>query len=118
MKTLITKNGDTVVVNLDGRLDFETNIPFKEDLDKLIDDTKTDSAPTKFIFNLENLEFVGSSGISGFVQTLKDFSESTSTKPRYCNVRSEFRRIFKAFDEKEVFEFFDNEDRAKKSFDQ
>jgi anti-anti-sigma factor len=118
MKTLIKKNGDTVVVNLDGRLDFETNIPFREDLEKLIDDSNMSSAPTKFIFNMENLEFVGSSGISSFVQTLKDFSEVTPTKPRYCNVRSEFRQIFKAFDENEVFEFFESEDRAKKSFDQ
>jgi len=122
MKTNIKKNGDTVVVSLDGTLDFETAAPFREDLAKIIRGpknapVKTDSTPKKIIFNLENLEFVGSSGISSFVQTLKDFNRTSDVKTRYCGVKSEFRQIIKAFDESEAFEFFDNEDRAKKSFD-
>ncbi len=118
MKTHIKKKGDTLVVSMDGRLDFETHVPLREDLSKLLRNTKTDSVATKIIVNLENLEFVGSSGISSFVQTLKDFTTEAPTRPRYCNVRSEFKRIIKAFDEEELFEFFENEDRARKSFDQ
>ena len=74
MKTQIKKSGDTIVVEVNGKLDFETQQPFKEDLRRLIQSAKTDSVPTQIIFNLEKLEFVGSSGISGFVQTLKDFN--------------------------------------------
>jgi anti-anti-sigma factor len=120
MKTQIKKIGDTIIVSMDGRLDFETNQPFREDLGKLITKSKagTDSSPKKIIFNFENLEFVGSSGISAFVQTLKDFSQSSPTRPRYCNVKSEFKRVIKAFDEEDIFEFFDNEERAKRSYDQ
>jgi len=124
MKTKITKNGDTVVVSMDGRLDFETAIPLRENLSKLIKretaphPNRTDSTPTKFIFNLEKLEFVGSSGISSFVQTLKDFNAAAPIRPRYCHVKSEFQQVIKAFDEQAEFEFFDNEDRAKKSYDQ
>lgn len=117
MKTQIKKNGDTIVVEMDGKLDFETYVPLREDLDRLMDQTKTDSVPKKIIFNLEKLEFVGSSGISSFVQTLKEFNENAPTKPRYCHVKSEFRRIIKAFDEAEAFEFYDNEERARRSFD-
>jgi len=116
MKTQVEKKGDTLVVSVDGRLDFETYVPLKERLFKLIE-TGTDSVPKKIIFNFENLEFVGSSGISAFVQTLKDFNASSPTKPRYCNVKSEFRKIIKAFDEAEVFEFYETEERAQKSFD-
>src|SRR4051794_1487413 len=111
MKTLIKKTGDTIIVNFDGRLDFDTYLPLREDLSKIISDTKIDSIPKKIIFNLEKLEFVGSSGISSFVQTLKEFNANASTKPRYCHVKSEFRKIIKAFDEADLFEFFDNEDR-------
>jgi anti-anti-sigma factor len=118
MKTHIKKNGDTIVVNMNGQVDFETYVPLREDLSKLMNETITDSAPKKIIFNFENLEFVGSSGISSFVQTLKEFNANSPTKPRYCNVKSEFRRVIKAFDEGDLFEFYDNEDRAKKSFDQ
>ena len=67
---------------------------------------------------MEKLEFVGSSGISSFVQTLKEFTAVAQTKPRYCNVKSEFRRIIKAFDEEDLFQFYETEDRARKSFDQ
>ncbi len=118
MKTLIKKNGDTIIVTMDGRLDFETHAPLREDLTRLIDQTLTDSTPKKIIFNLEKLEFVGSSGISSFVQMLKEFNSHSPTKPRYCNVKSEFRRVIKAFDEADLFDFYDNEDRARKSFDQ
>src|SRR4051812_8328528 len=116
MKTRIKKIGDLMVVHMDGRLDFENQEPLREEITKLSRHTQKDSAPKKIIFNLEGLEFVGSSGISSFVQTLKDFNANAQLKPRYCNVKSEFRRIMQAYDENELFEFYDNEDRAKKSF--
>ena len=117
MRTQIKKVGNTIVVSMDGKLDFGTHVPLREELTKLIKAKITDSAPKKIIFNLEGLEFVGSSGISAFVQALKDFNSSSPEKPRYCNVKSEFRRVIKAFDDTDLFEFFDNEDRARKSFD-
>ncbi len=118
MKTSIKKAGDTTIVDMTGKIDFETQESFRADLARLVDPSKTDSVPKKIIFNLEKLEFVGSSGISTFIQTLKEFSSQTQAKPRYCNVRSEFKRVIKAFDEDEMFEFHDNEEKAKKSFDQ
>ena len=118
MKTQIKKNGDTVIVSMDGRLDFETNGLLRDELSRLIKPIKTDSTPKKIIFNLENLEFVGSSGISSFVQTMKEFNANSPNKPRYCNVRSEFKRVIQAFDEEQGFEFHENEERARKSFDQ
>ena len=118
MRTKINKQGDTITVSMEGTLDFETHVPLREDLGKLIRTAKTDSVAKKIIFNLEKLEFVGSSGISSFVQTLKDFNSAAPTKPAYCNVKSEFKRVIKAFDEQEQFAFYENEERAKKHFDQ
>jgi anti-anti-sigma factor len=117
MKTEIRKIGDTVIVSMDGKLDFETSGPLREDLGKLVRQTSTDTAPRKIIVNCENLEFVGSSGISSFVQALREFNAMAPIRPRYCNVKSEFRRVIKAFDEGDLFEFYENEERAKKSFD-
>jgi anti-anti-sigma factor len=116
MKTKITKSGDTIIVTMQGRLDYETQEPLKNDLERLIDETKTDSVPMKIIFNLEQLEFVGSSGISAFVQTLKDFNKASAHRPRYCHVRSEFQKIIKAFDDESDFDIHENEDSARKSF--
>lgn len=126
MKTHIRKAGDTVVVSIDGKIDYETQVPLKDELQKLArtrgtaqncQNNKTDSTPTKVIFNLKNLEFVGSSGISNLVQTLKDFNSRSEVRPRYCHVRSEFQKVIKAFDEDSVFEIFDTEERALNSFD-
>lgn len=118
MKTQIKKEGDTWVVSMEGYLDFENQMPFRERLIKLANQTRSDIAPKKIIFNLENLKFVGSSGISAFIQALKEFGENTSTKPRYCHVKSEFQRLMKAFDEKQEFEFFNDEEDARLGYDQ
>ena len=119
MKTHIRKSGDAVVVSIDGKIDYETQVPLKDELSKITasDRRNTDSAPTKVIFNLKNLEFVGSSGISNLVQTLKDFNSRSEVRPRYCHVRSEFQKVIKAFDEQSLFEIFDTEERALNSFD-
>jgi anti-anti-sigma factor len=122
MKTSFKKLGDTIIVSLEGHLDFENQLPLKENLSRLMDQIEktgraTDSTPSKIIFNLEHLEFVGSCGISSFVQTLKDINSRAAFRPRYCHVKSEFQRIIKAFDEGNEFEFFETEDRARHSFD-
>ena len=117
MKTQIKKQGDAIIVTMDGKLDFDTYVPLREDLSRLIRHAQTDTTPRKIIFNLEKLEFVGSSGISSFVQTLKEFNTSAPVRPKYCNVKSEFRRVIKAFDETDLFEFYENEERARKSYD-
>ena len=117
MKTQIKKTADSIVVTMDGKLDFESATPLREDLNRVSRHAKTDSVPKKIIFNLENLEFVGSSGISSFVQALKEFNSHAPTKPVYCNVKNEFKRVIKAFDEADLFEFFESEERARKSFE-
>ena len=117
MKTQVKKMGDTVVIDIDGKLDYEIQDPLREQLHAIADTAKTDSVAKKIVFNLEGLEFVGSSGISVFIQTLKEINAQSDIKPRYCNVKSEFRRVIKAYDETDAFEFYDSVDRARRSFE-
>ncbi len=105
MKTLIKKTDDAIVVSLDGKIDHEAQAPFRENLARILRNARTDEIPKKIIFDFKQLEFVGSSGISSFVQTLKEFNASASVKPQYFNVRSEFQKIIRAFDEQEPFDF-------------
>jgi anti-anti-sigma factor len=119
MKTQIRKNGDTVVVAMEGKMDFEMQDNLRQSLHQIVADAnKTDQAAAKIVFDLQELQFVGSSGISNFIQTLKEVSSKTDQKPRYCGVSSEFKRVMQALDESKTFEFYDTEERAKKSFDQ
>lgn len=116
MKASIRKDGDTYIVHLEGYLDVNNQVPIRENLHRIARHSKTDSV-AKIIFNFQNLEFVGSSGISTFIQSLKEFENHSPIKPKYCHVRSEFRKIFKAFDDENSFEFFENEARARSSYD-
>ncbi len=144
MKTQIRREGDTVIVSIHGKLDYETQEPLKRNLDNILNppkpkpaapkrgsmaptgasayDNEVDSSSmtpaSKVIFNLENLEFVGSCGISHFIQTLKEFNSKAQVRTRYCHVRNEFKRMFKSIEEDQIFECFDNEEKAKRSFDQ
>lgn len=110
MKTKITKKGNVTIVSMDGKVDYEAQEPLKKDLRKLLEPSKTDAVATKIIFNFENLEFVGSSGISAFVQTLREFNARSPHKPRYVGVKNEFKKVIQAFDPDRQFHFFDSED--------
>lgn len=113
MKTNVRHEGDTVVVSIEGQLDFETTDGFRESLNRL----ERQVSDQRVIFDLGQLQFVGSSGISAFVQALREFNSRATTKPRYTNVKSEFKRIMSAFDESNSFEFWDTTERAIRSFD-
>ncbi len=117
MQAKIEKKGNTIIVHVNGKIDHESQLVLKENLIELSKKARTDTVPNKFIFDLENLEFVGSSGITSFMQSLKEFNSSAQIKPKYCNVKSEFRKIIQAFDNEELFEIFESTDSAYKSMD-
>lgn len=107
MQAKIRKTGDITVVELHGRLDFETAEPFRDTCQDILSNSKV-------IFNLTHLNFVGSSGIGAFVDTLREFTRTSPMAPKFCNVRSEFRKVFTASEN--GFEIFEDEKTAVKSF--
>ncbi len=118
MKTNIKKLGDLIVVTMDGKVDYETQQPLKHNLKDIIQSAASDHSNPKIIFDLENLQFVGSSSISSLIQTLRDFNAQSPVKPRYCNVNHDLKRVIQALDEKNLFDFYDTTEKAKKSYDQ
>ena len=108
MQAKIHKNGDITVVQLEGRIDFETTEPFRETCQDVL-------VNNKVVFNLEALSFVGSSGIGAFINTLREFSKNNPVPPKFCNVRSEFKKIFSAMDD-QGFQIFEDEKEALTSF--
>ncbi len=118
MKTQFQRSGDTLVVSIKGKIDFASQETLKEDLYKLLKPPKTDEVPKNIIFDMGKLEFVGSSGITSFIQTLKDFNTKAPNKPCYQNVKSEFQKIIRAYDEENAFEISDPQLPTKKPMDQ
>ena len=117
MKARIKNTNESIIISLDGKVDYES----QDEVCNLINRTvsqnqnRTDQTAKKIILNLKELEFVGSSGITQFVQSLKAIHQQTDIVPKYCGVRSEFKKIMKAFDETNEFDFYDDEGLSKKN---
>ena len=89
MKAKISNLGDVVIVNLSGRIDMEYSQYFRKAcLDEIA------GRADKIIFNLRDLDFVGSNGIMPFVQALSDLAGQDRKKIHFCQVGSEFQKIF------------------------
>ncbi len=108
MEAKIAKRGQVLVVELNGKLDFETTEPFRRTcLEKLVTE--------KVVFDLRNLNFVGSLGLKDFVTTLEDIKNSPQANVKFCGVSSEFRRLFEA-NGIDPLDMFDNQEKALQSF--
>jgi anti-anti-sigma regulatory factor len=123
MKARIKNTAEAVVLYLDGKVDYETQDDVCDFINKTlirskqenVGPNKTDESPKNIILNFQNLEFVGSSGITQFVHSLKAIHSDTQITPKYCGVKSEFQKIIRAFDDKNAFEFFDDENLTKRN---
>jgi anti-anti-sigma factor len=110
MKSRIKKMGDnTVVVFLDGKIDYETQEPFRQSLHDLIGNELTDTIPKKVLFDFQGVELVGSSGITSLIHIMKEFGNRAGIRPQIIHVGSEFQKIIKAFDEEVVFDLFEGD---------
>jgi anti-anti-sigma factor len=109
MKARINANPESIIISLDGKIDYETQDEVCELINSTIERSKKDQVAKNIVVNLRNLEFVGSTGITQFVQNLKAIHHDTDITPKYCGVRSEFQKIIKAFDEGNEFDFYDDE---------
>jgi len=117
MKARIKNTHESIIISLDGKVDYET----QDEVCNLINRTvsqnqnRTDQSAKKIVLNQKELEFVGSSGITQFVQSLKAIHQQSDIVPKYCGVRSEFKKIMKAFDETNEFDFYDDEALSRKN---
>ncbi len=107
MKSVIRNEGDVTVVELSGYLDFESSNPLKSSIGVIYNTNKD----AQIIIDLNGLEFVGSSGVSTFVKVMKIFNR-LKMKPFYYGVKSEFIKLFRAFEEDTPFEVMDNKEAA------
>lgn len=99
MKTKVRQNGNQMILELSGYLDFDSSRPIEESLSALYQSEEKPSV----VINLRGLEFVGSSGVSNFVKALRPFNTQT-IRPRYVGVKSEFLKLFRAFEGQTPFD--------------
>lgn len=81
-----------ITVHMNGGLDYENSIPLRQELIQL-----TKQHPTSTItLDMNSLDFVGSSGIGIFVETLRMLNERKSNI-KLSNVKAEFVKVFKLY---------------------
>ncbi len=109
---LNTKTVDNViVVDFAGKIDFQLSIDFEIELNEIIQ-----KVPEKhFLFNLEEVEYMDSSGIRLFIATSR-ILEKTNRNLKLCNLNSSIKMIFRVIKLIDMFEIFESEVEALASF--
>ena len=108
MEARIQNDGDVCVIHLKGRVDMEANENFRKTcLNQL--------SVNKIVFDMRELSFVGSNGITPFIETLALLSQRNSASIKISSVGCEFRRIFEASGIQNL-EIYEDEGVAKRSF--
>lgn len=97
-----------ITVYMEGGLEYENSIPFREQLENLGRQNPTST----ITLDMDGIEFVGSSGINLFVDTLRILNKK---KQQFLlsNVKNEFLHVFKLyeFDALElIYNHFDNDE--------
>lgn len=82
-----------ITVHMDGGLDFENSLPFRRELESLTHENPS----SQITIDMHNLDFVGSSGIGFFVETIQILNNKKD-QIRISNVKNEFIKVFKLFD--------------------
>lgn len=98
LRASVIDNNNVTVISLEGRLNFENQQQLGDNISQIIKQGK------QIIFDLENLSFVGSSGITSFLTELREqFEPGQSKNPIFCNVSSEFERLIDAYNNDDFF---------------
>lgn len=90
---ILTDSMGNITIQMKGVLDYENTLPFRQELNQMSEENPA----CVITLDMHALEFVGSSGIGHFVETLKILSEKKS-QIKLANVKSEFLRVFKLYE--------------------
>jgi len=85
-------NGN-IIIHMEGDLNYDHSLPLRNELQSI-----SNSNPNSSItIDLSAIDFVGSSGICQFVETVKNLKEDHKSMVTLSNVKPEFFKIFKLF---------------------
>jgi anti-sigma B factor antagonist len=85
-------NGN-IIVHMQGDLNYDHSIPLRNELHQIAKSNPN----TKITIDLGAIDFVGSSGICHFVETVKNLKENKNTNISLSNVKPEFLKLFKLY---------------------
>lgn len=87
MDAKLKKQGEVSIISINGPLAIERTQGFKEFCIR-------NFVGQKLIFNMEGVNFVGSTGLQAFFETVRTLSEEGQYGLKLVGLKPEFRRIF------------------------
>lgn len=100
VKSKITTDANgNIIVEMHGGFDYEHSQLLNYELATIVKKHKTST----IMLDLNNMDFVGSSGIGDFVETLKILNRGSDKQIKLINVKSEFQRVFKLYNLEDSF---------------
>lgn len=87
MEAKVKNQGEVTIITIRGALDIEQTQPFREACLRHL-------LGKKVIFNMEKTAFVGSTGLTAFLETIRTLSEENQHGLKVVGVQAEFKRIF------------------------
>ena len=108
MEAKLKKQGEISIVMIQGHLNIEETQSFRDVCVKHF-------TGQKVIFNMEKANFVGSTGLQPFLETIQHITQDNANGLKIVGVKSEFRRIFQNMDAQNL-EIHDTEAGAIASF--
>ncbi|MCB0348016.1 MAG: hypothetical protein KDD37_04235 [Bdellovibrionales bacterium] len=92
MQARIRKSKQIISVDLIGKVDYET-------LEGFIDLCRHELKGNNIVFNLEALSFVGSCGVTNFLNILANLQRVPMTRIKYVCMAKEFVKLFQSMEE-------------------
>ena len=105
------KIDNVVVIYLSGRLDVHLSAEIEKEINSIIQN----EPDCHLLLNLKDVEYMSSSGLRIFVSTMRILKE-TKRKLKLCEMNSAVKKIFEVVELMDMFDIFDNEEEAIKSF--
>lgn len=101
---ILTDAQGNIIVQMEGDITVDTTITFRDEISVLVNKNPT----AKVSIDMSALEFVGSSGISHFVETLKILRAKRNHAITLKNVDSDFEKIFRLYGLNAEYVLIDN----------
>jgi anti-sigma B factor antagonist len=92
MKANILRDADgNIIVHMQGDLNYDHTLPLRNELQSIANSNPN----SRITIDLGAVDFVGSSGICQFVETVKAIKENRRAQVSLSNVKPEFIKIFR-----------------------
>ncbi len=111
MELKTKKTNNVVVVYLAGRLDVHLSADVEKEINKVINEEPS----CHLLLNLQDVEYMSSSGLRIFVSTMRILKES-KRRLALCNMNAAVKKIFEVVELMDMFDIYDSEADALKSF--